>query len=94
MPNRERKYTDNEPTGELHLRRLAIDDALLELDRYLNDAFMAGLSQVTIIHGKGGGSLRLAVREHLKGHSLVGSYRPGAYGEGEAGVTIVHLVRR
>ena len=76
---------------ELHLRQLTVDEALLKLDQYLNDAFMAGLYQVKIIHGKGTGTLRQAVREQLANHPLVKSYRPGGYGEGGAGVTIVEL---
>jgi len=76
---------------ELHLRQLTVDEALLKLDQYLNDTFMAGLYQVRIIHGKGTGTLRQAVREQLTNHPLVKSYRPGGYGEGGAGVTIVEL---
>jgi DNA mismatch repair protein MutS2 len=82
------------PTNELHLRRLTVDEALIKLDRYLNDAFMAGLSQVRIIHGKGTGTLRQAVREQLAKHPLVQSYRPAGYGEGGAGVTIAELAQR
>jgi len=76
---------------ELRLRRLTVDEALLKLDQYLNDAFMAGLYRVRVIHGKGTGTLRRAVCEQLAKHSLVKSYRPGGYGEGGAGVTIVEL---
>ncbi len=83
-----------QPINELHLRRLTIDEALLKLDRYLNDAFMAGLYQVRIIHGKGTGTLRQAVREQLAKHPLVNSYRPAGYGEGGAGVTIAELAQR
>lgn len=79
------------PSDELHLRQLTIDEALPRLDKYLNDAFMAGLYQVRIIHGKGTGALRQAVRKKLDGHPLVSSYRPAGYGEGGAGVTIVEL---
>ena len=78
-------------TDEVHLRHLTVDEALLKLDRYLNDAFMAGLYQVRVIHGKGTGTLRQVVREQLARHPLVKSYRPGEYGEGGAGVTIVEL---
>jgi DNA mismatch repair protein MutS2 len=78
-------------TDELHLRRLTVDEALPKLDKYLNDAFVAGLYQVTVIHGKGTGTLRQVVREQLAKHPLVESYRPGEYGEGGAGVTIVTL---
>jgi DNA mismatch repair protein MutS2 len=76
---------------ELRLRRLTVDDALWRLDRYLNDAFMAGLSSVRIVHGKGTGKLRHAVHETLTRHPLVKSYRLGDYGEGDYGVTIVEL---
>ena len=80
--------------SEIHLRRLTVDDALFKLDRYLNDAFMTGLCQVRIIHGKGTGILRQAIRKQLENHSLVKSCRPGDYREGGAGVTIVELVHR
>lgn len=78
-------------TNEVHLRRLTVDEALLKLDKYLNDAFMAGLYQVRVIHGKGTGTLRQVIRGELAKHPLVKSYRPGEYGEGGAGVTIVEL---
>jgi len=83
-----------EPIEELHLRQLTIDEALFKLDRYLNDAFMAGLGQVRIIHGKGTGALRQAVREQLARHPLVRAYRPAIYGEGGEGVTIVEMAKR
>jgi DNA mismatch repair protein MutS2 len=83
-----------EPLNELHLRQLTIDEALPRLDKYLNDAFMAGLYQVRIIHGKGTGTLRQVVREKLSHHPLVSSYRPAGYGEGGAGVTIVELSQK
>ena len=76
---------------ELRLRRLTVDEALWQLDRYLYDAFMAGLLSVSIVHGKGTGKLRHAVHESLAKHPLVKSYRLGDYGEGDYGVTIVEL---
>jgi DNA mismatch repair protein MutS2 len=79
---------------ELHLRHLTLDEALPKLDKYLNDAFMAGHYQVKIIHGKGTGTLRQAVRKILDKHPLVDSYRPAGYGEGSGGVTIVELSRK
>ena len=79
---------------EVHLRRLTIDEALLKLDQYLNDAFMAGLYRVRVIHGKGTGILRQAVQEQLARHPLVESHRLGGYGEGGAGVTIVELAQK
>jgi len=80
--------------GEIHLRRLIVDEALPKLDKYLNDAFMAGLHQIRVIHGKGTGTLRRVIREQLAKHPLVKSYRAGEYGEGGAGVTIVELVQK
>jgi len=90
------KYRDNTApvVGEIHLRRLTIDEALPKLDKYLNDAFMAGLYQIRVIHGKGTGTLRRVIREQLAKHPLVKSYRTGDYGEGGAGVTIAELVQK
>ena len=79
---------------EVHLRRLTVDEALLKLNQYLDDAFMAGLYQVRVVHGKGTGTLRRVVMEQLAGHPLVKSYRLADYGEGGAGVTIVELAQR
>ena len=81
-------------TNEIYLRRLTVDEARLRLDQYLDNAFMTGLCQVRVIHGKGTGTLRQVVREQLGKHPLVKSYRPGDYGEGGAGVTIVELAQR
>ena len=77
--------------NEIHLRHLTADEALLKLDKYLDDAFMAGLYQVRVVHGRGTGTLRRVVRQQLAKHPLVKSYRPGDYGEGGIGVTIVEL---
>jgi DNA mismatch repair protein MutS2 len=76
---------------ELRLRHLTVDEALWQLDQYLNDAFMAGLSSVRIVHGKGTGKLRRAVHDSLTRHPLVKSYRLGDYGEGDYGITVVEL---
>jgi DNA mismatch repair protein MutS2 len=84
----------NNMINEVHLRRLTTDEAWLKLDKYLNDAFIAGLYQVRVIHGKGTGTLRQVAREQLAKHPLVKSYRPGGYGEGGAGVTIVELAQK
>ncbi len=80
--------------NELYLRHLTIEEARLKLDKYLDDAFMRGFVQIRIVHGKGTGVLRNFVRNELKKHPLVQSYRPGEHGEGDAGVTIVELVYR
>jgi DNA mismatch repair protein MutS2 len=76
---------------ELDLRGLTVDDMLVELDRYLDQAYLAGLPFVRIIHGKGTGTLRRAVRQQLDHHPLVRSHRPGERGEGEEGVTVAYL---
>ena len=73
------------------LRGMNSDEALLTLDRFLDAAVMAKVGEVTVIHGKGTGVLRSAVQKYLKGHHAVKSFRLGAYGEGENGVTIVTL---
>jgi len=78
-------------SDEIRLRHLTVDEALIKLDKYLNDAVMAGLYRVKVIHGKGSGTIRQEARRHLARHPLVKSYRPGGYGEGGAGVTIVDL---
>ena len=81
-------------TDEVRLRHLTVDEALPKLDQYLHDAFMAGLYQVRIIHGKGTGTLRRVVQEQLDKHPLVKSYRLGDYGEGGDGVTIVQFAEK
>ncbi|MBO0793191.1 MAG: Smr/MutS family protein, partial [Ktedonobacteraceae bacterium] len=65
--------------------------ALEELETYLNDATLSGLSAVRIVHGKGTGALRQAVREHLSHHPLVKSYTSAPPKEGGDGVTVVKL---
>jgi DNA mismatch repair protein MutS2 len=67
------------------------DEAVNATELFLDTAMLAKLTQVTIIHGKGTGAVRRAVRDYLKRSKYVKSFRPGAYGEGEDGVTIVEL---
>ena len=76
---------------ELNLLGLTVDEALPKLDKYLDDAYMAHLSKVRIVHGKGTGALRSAVQSHLKKISYVRSFQLAEYGEGDAGVTIVEF---
>ena len=76
---------------EVDLRGMMVDEALGALDLFLDNAVMGKLTQVTVIHGKGTGAVRRAVREHLKRSRYVKSFRPGRYGEGEDGVTVVDL---
>jgi len=77
--------------SEIDLRGQMLEEALYEVDKYLADAYSAGLGQVSIIHGKGTGVLRNGIADFLKKHKLVKSYRLGLYGEGENGVTIVEF---
>ena len=74
---------------EINLLGRTVDEALSELDKYLDDAYLAHLSTVRVVHGKGTGALRSAVHNHLKRIKYVKNYRLGEYGEGDAGVTIV-----
>ncbi len=74
---------------EINLLGRTVDEALAELDKYLDDAYLAHLNSVRIVHGKGTGALRSAVHNHLKRMKNVKEYRLGEYGEGDAGVTIV-----
>jgi DNA mismatch repair protein MutS2 len=76
----------------LSVRGRTVDDALLEVDRYLDDAVRARLPQVTIVHGKGTGALRRAVHDFLRGHPHVRQFRLGERGEGDTGATVVTLV--
>ncbi len=78
----------------IDLRGMTADEALVELDKYLDEATLAGLGQVTVIHGKGTGALRRAVQEHLTAHPEVSSFRLGGEGEGGSGATIVALAVR
>ncbi len=82
------------PGMELDLRGLTVDDMLMELDRYLDTAYLAGLPFVRLIHGKGTGALRQAVRDQLRGHPLVSEYRAGENSEGGEGVTVAKMVQR
>ena len=76
-------------SSEINLIGLKVDEALSELDKYLDDAYLSHLSSVRIVHGKGTGALRNAVAKHLKKLPYVKEFRGGEYGEGDAGVTIV-----
>jgi DNA mismatch repair protein MutS2 len=79
------------PGMELNLRGMTVDEALTDLDRYLDSAFLARLPFVRIIHGKGTGRLRTAIREALRAHSLVTAIQEAGEAEGGEGVTIARL---
>lgn len=97
IPKTEKKTIGIESRGlrkvstELDLRGKASDEGLVEVDQFIDQAVLTGIETVTIIHGKGTGVLRQAVRQHLKSHRSVASFRRGQYGEGEDGVTVVTL---
>lgn len=74
---------------EINLLGKTVDEAISELDKYLDDAYIAHLSSVRVVHGKGTGALRNAIHNHLKRLKYVKEFRLGEYGEGDAGVTIV-----
>lgn len=76
---------------EINLIGLTVDEALSQLDKYLDDALLSNLSQVRVIHGKGTGALRKAVQDYLKKQKHVAAFRSGEFGEGDMGVTIVEL---
>jgi len=76
---------------ELDIRGLNIEEARVKIDKYIDDVVIAGLHEVSIIHGKGTGALRKGVHEFLSKHPHVKSFRLGKYGEGETGVTIVTI---
>lgn len=78
-------------SGEVDLRGMSSDEALMELDKYIDNAVLSGITTVTVIHGKGTGTLRKAVQSHLKSHKNISSYRTGTFGEGENGVTIAEI---
>lgn len=76
---------------EINVIGLTVDEAVSRIDKYLDDALLSNLSQVTIIHGKGTGALRKGIHDYLKRQRHVGAFRSGEFGEGDMGVTIVEL---
>ena len=76
---------------EINLLGKTVDEAVAELDKYLDDAFLSHITSVRVVHGKGTGALRAGIHNYLKRQKHVKSYRLGAFGEGDAGVTIVEL---
>lgn len=76
---------------ELDIRGYSVDEGIYEVDRFIDNAIMSHMGVITIIHGKGTGVLKSAIRDHLRHHKQVKSSRRGVYGEGEDGVTVVEL---
>ena len=77
--------------SECDLRGMTVEDAILEIDRYIDRCLRLGLNEVSLIHGKGTGALRKGVQDYLRKNKFVKSFRLGTFGEGESGVTIVTL---
>ncbi len=86
-----KRSRDENIRTELDLRGMALDEAILEVDRFLDEAFLGNLGQVYIIHGKGTGALRSGIQDFLRRHKHVKSYRLGQFGEGGAGVSVAEL---
>jgi len=85
------KRTSDQTKPELDVRGQSVEEAIMEIDRYLDEAFLAGFGQVSIIHGKGTGVLRTGLQDFLRKHPHAKQTRMGAYGEGGSGVTVVEL---
>lgn len=86
-----RKFAPSAPELEINVIGMTVEEALYEVENFLDKAIIDNLEQVKIIHGMGTGKLRSAIAQRLKGHRGVKEFRLGAYGEGESGVTIVTL---
>ena len=78
-------------SAEIDCRGQLVDEAIVNIDKYIDDAYLSGLKQIIIIHGKGTGALRAGVQKYLRTNPHVKSQRPGTFGEGDAGVTVVEL---
>ena len=93
-----RKVSASRTTGktmrvgaELDVRGQTVDEAVIQLDKFIDDAVLASLHTLSVIHGKGTGALRAGIHEYLRRNKFVKSYRLGNYGEGDSGVTIIEL---
>lgn len=91
FPKHRKDFEVKAISPEINLLGQTVDEACLNLDKYLDTAALAGLESVRVVHGKGTGALRKGVQEYLSHHPHVKSYRIGMHGEGDAGVTIVIL---
>ncbi len=86
-----RRDTRSSAVTEVDVRGEYVQDAIIDVDNAIDAAVMQGLHQITIIHGKGTGTLRREIQKHLRSHPSIRTFRLGVYGEGEAGVTIAEL---
>ncbi|MHB1316107.1 MAG: endonuclease MutS2 [Christensenellales bacterium] len=91
ISKREFSLGEKQVAGEIHLRGQALDEAMLNLSQYLDDAYVYGYKEIRIVHGKGTGILRSGVHDLLKKDDRIKTFRLGKYGEGEQGVTVVEF---
>lgn len=85
------KTNERDSNTEINLLGMTVEDAILEVDRFLDNGVMKRLNILYIIHGKGTGALRSGIHQYLRKHPHVRTFRLGTYGEGESGVTVVEL---
>ena len=78
-------------SSEINVIGQNVDEACLEIDKYLDNCYLGGLATIRIVHGKGTGALRIGIHKFLKTNHNVKNFRVGTFGEGEMGVTIVEL---
>ena len=86
-----RRTAERQTSAEIDVRGKTVDEAVIDIDRFIDGALMSNISVITVIHGKGTGALRTGVQKYLKNHRNVKSIRLGNFGEGDAGVTVVEL---
>ncbi|MNO99085.1 Endonuclease MutS2 [compost metagenome] len=86
-----KRTRDDNIRSELDLRGANLEEALIEVDRFIDEAYLGNLGQIYIIHGKGTGILRTGISDYLRKHKHIKSYRLGNYGEGGTGVTVAEL---
>lgn len=86
-----RNFAKKSISQEINVIGQNVDEACFVIDKYLDNCYLAGLNQVSIVHGKGTGALRKGIHQFLKTNPHVKSFRLGTFGEGEMGVTIVEL---
>lgn len=90
-PNKGADKVTRSANMEINLLGMTVDEAITEVDKFIDNGILNGQSMLYLIHGKGTGALRKGIHEHLRRHKNVKSYRLGTYGEGDAGVTVVEL---